>query len=57
MKSAKTVWDKVLSDPQKDAVLKHFQAAERARSAKNDATTNKELDASPQASRDLQRLT
>ena len=49
MKSAKTVWDKVLPDPQKDAVLKHFQAAEKARSAKNDTTTNKELDASPQA--------
>lgn len=45
MKSVKASWDKAPSGPKKDAALKHYQAAEKAHTAKNDAETNKELDA------------
>ncbi|MDE4142601.1 hypothetical protein [Phaeobacter gallaeciensis] len=45
MKSVKAAWDKAPADPKKDAALKHYQAAEKANTAKNDAETNKELDA------------
>jgi hypothetical protein len=46
MKSVKATWDKAPAGPKKDAALKHYQAAEKAHTAKNDAETNKELDAS-----------
>ena len=45
MKSVKATWDKAPAGPKKDAALKHYQAAEKAHTAKNDAETNKELDA------------
>jgi hypothetical protein len=41
----KSAWDKAPAGPKKDAALKHYQAAEKAKTAKNDAETNKELDA------------
>lgn len=45
MKSIKAVWDKATAGPKKDAALKHYQAAEKAHTAKNDAECNRELDA------------
>ncbi|MBL4930183.1 hypothetical protein [Fuscibacter oryzae] len=49
MKSFKASWDKAPAGPKKDAALKHYQAAEKAHTAKNDAETNKELDAAAHA--------
>lgn len=49
MKSVKAAWDKAPTGPKKDAALKHYQAAEKAHTAKNDAETNKELDAAAHA--------
>jgi hypothetical protein len=49
MKSVKAVWDKAAAGPKKDAALKHYQAAEKAYAAKNDAECNRELDAAKQA--------
>ena len=49
MKSVKAAWDKALAGPKKDAALKHYQAAEKANTARNDAETNKELDAATHA--------
>ena len=49
MKSVKAAWDKAPSGPKKDAALKHYQAAEKAHTSKNDADTNKELDAATHA--------
>lgn len=49
MKSVKAIWDKAPDGPKKDAALTHYQAAEKAHSAKNDAETNKELDAATHA--------
>ena len=49
MKSVKAVWDKSPAGPKKDAALRHYRAAEKAHMAKNDAETNKELDAASQA--------
>jgi hypothetical protein len=49
MKSVKATWDKAPSGPKKDAALKHFEAAQKAHTAKNDAETNKELDAATHA--------
>lgn len=49
MKSVKATWDKAHAGPKKDAALKHYQAAEKANNAKNDAETNKELDAAAHA--------
>ncbi|MCW3784598.1 hypothetical protein [Defluviimonas salinarum] len=49
MKYVKTNWDKAPDGPTKDAVLKHCQADEKAHTAKNDAETNKELDAATHA--------
>ena len=37
MTSVKAAWDKAPSGPKKDAALKHYQAAEKANTAKNDA--------------------
>jgi len=49
MKSVKAAWDKAPSGPKKEAALKHFKAAEKANTAKNDTETNKELDAATHA--------
>lgn len=49
MTSVKTAWDKAPAGPKKNAALKHYQAAEKANMAKNDAETNKELDAAAHA--------
>ncbi|MFV1844058.1 MULTISPECIES: hypothetical protein [unclassified Phaeobacter] len=49
MTSVKAAWDKAPAGPKKDAALKHYQAAEKAHTAKNDAETNKELDAAKHA--------
>ena len=49
MTSVKAAWDKAPTGPKKDAALKHYQAAEKAHTAKNDAETNKELDAAKHA--------
>ena len=49
MKSVKAAWDKAPSGPKKDAALKHYQSAETAHTAKNDAETNKQLDAARHA--------
>jgi hypothetical protein len=45
MESVKAAWDKAPAGPKKEAALKHYKAAEKAHTAKNDAETNKELDA------------
>lgn len=44
MKSVKAAWDKAPSGPKKDAALKHYQAAEKAHTAKHDEDAIKELD-------------
>ncbi len=49
MTSVKAAWDKAPSGPKKDAALKHYQAAEKAHTAKNDAETHKALDAAKHA--------
>lgn len=49
MKSVKAAWDKAPAGPKKDEALKHYEAAEKAHTAKNDAETNKELDAAKHA--------
>ncbi|WP_101069191.1 hypothetical protein [Roseovarius salinarum] len=45
MTSVKAAWNKAPAGPKKDAALKHYKAAETAHTAKDDALTNKELDA------------
>lgn len=49
MKTVKAAWDKAPAGPKKDAALKHFQAAEKAQTAKNDAECIRELDAATRA--------
>ncbi len=49
MKSVEAVWDKAPAGAKKDAALKHYQAAEKAQTAKNDAEANRELDAATHA--------
>ena len=49
MKSVKAVWDKAPAGPKKDTALKHYQAAEKAQTAKNDTEANRELDAATHA--------
>ena len=49
MKTVKAAWDKAPTGPKKDAALKHYQAAEKAHTAKNDAECIKELDAAARA--------
>jgi hypothetical protein len=49
MKSVKAAWDKAPAGPKKDAALKHYQAAEKAQTAKNDAECIRELDAATHA--------
>ncbi|MBC7158188.1 MAG: hypothetical protein H5U20_11875 [Rhodobacteraceae bacterium] len=49
MKSVKAAWDKAPAGAKKDAALKHYQAAEKAQTAKNDGECNRELDAASHA--------
>ena len=49
MKNVKAAWDKAPAGPKKDASLKHYQAAEKAQTAKNDAECIKELNAAKSA--------
>lgn len=49
MKTVKAAWDKAPAGPKKDAALKHYQAAEKAQTAKNDAECVRELDAAVHA--------
>jgi hypothetical protein len=49
MKSVKAAWDKAPAGPKKEKALTHYQAAEKAQTAKNDAECLKELDAATHA--------
>lgn len=49
MKTVKSAWDAAPAGPKKDASLKHYQAAEKAQTAKNDAECIRELDAAKHA--------
>ena len=49
MKAVKAAWDKAPAGPKKDAALKHYQAAEKAHTAKNDNECIRELDAATHA--------
>jgi hypothetical protein len=49
MKTVKSAWDAAPAGPKKDAALKHYQAAEKAQTAKNDSDCNRELDAAKKA--------
>lgn len=49
MTSVKAAWDKAPAGPKKDAAHKHYQAAEKSHTAKNEADTNKHLDAATRA--------
>ena len=49
MKTVKAAWDKAPAGAKKDAALKHYQAAEKAHTAKHDAEATKELDAATHA--------
>lgn len=49
MKSVKAAWDKAPAGPKKDAALKHYQAAEKAHSAQQEAECARELNAATQA--------
>ena len=49
MTTVKAAWDKAPAGPKKESALKHYQAAQKAHSAKNDAEANRELDAATSA--------
>jgi hypothetical protein len=49
MTAVKAAWDKAPAGTKKDTALKHYQAAEKANTAKDDAETNKQLDAATHA--------
>lgn len=49
MKTVKAAWDKAPSGPKKDASLLHYQAAEKAHTAKKDAECLKSLTAATEA--------
>lgn len=49
MKTVKAAWDKAPAGPKKDAALKHYQAAEKAHTANNEADCVKSLDAAKAA--------
>lgn len=49
MKTVKTAWDAAPAGPKKDTALKHYQAAEKAQTAKNDAECHRELEAAKHA--------
>ena len=44
MTTVKAAWDKAAAGPKKDAALKHYQAAEKAKTAHNDAACIRELE-------------
>ena len=49
MKTVKAAWDKAPSGAKKDASLKHYQAAEKALAANNNADCIKECNAATHA--------
>jgi hypothetical protein len=49
MKTVKAAWDKAPAGAKKDTALTHYQAAEKAQTAKNDAETLKHLDSATHA--------
>lgn len=49
MKSVKDAWDKAPAGPKKDTALTHYQAAEKAQTAKDDAETLRHLDSATHA--------
>lgn len=49
MKTVKDALDKAVAGPKKDSALTHYQAAEQAQAAKNEAECLKELDAATHA--------
>jgi hypothetical protein len=49
MKTVKAALDKAPAGPKKDSALRHYQAAEKAQTGKNDAKCNRELDAAAHA--------
>jgi hypothetical protein len=49
MTTVKSAWDAAPAGPKKDASLKHYQAAQTAQTAKDDATCLRELDAAKHA--------
>ncbi len=49
MTAVKSDWDAAPDGPKKDAALTHFQAAQKAQTAKNDAECHRELDAAKHA--------
>ena len=49
MTAVKSAWDAAPAGPKKDAALTHYQAAQKAQTAKNDAECLRELDAAKHA--------
>ncbi|NGM47580.1 hypothetical protein G5B31_18755 [Rhodobacter sp. SGA-6-6] len=49
MKSVRAAWEKASPGPKRDAAMTHYQAAEKAQTAKNDADCVKSLNAATQA--------
>lgn len=49
VKAAKAPCDTAPVDPKKDSALKHYQAAEKAQTAKIDSECSRELDAAKRA--------
>lgn len=49
MKSVRVAWEKASPSPKRDAAMTHYQAAEKAQVAKNDADCLKALDAATKA--------
>lgn len=49
MKAVKAAWDKAPAGPKKDTALRHYQAAEKAQAAHQDAECIRELDAATKA--------
>jgi hypothetical protein len=49
MESVKHACVHAPAGPKRDAALKHYRAAEKAHTAKNDPETNRELDAATRA--------
>jgi hypothetical protein len=49
MKTVKAGWDQAPADPKRDAALKLFQAAEKARMTKSDSECSRELEAAEHA--------
>lgn len=49
MTAVKSAWDAAPEGPKKDAALTHYQAAQKAQTAKNDAECHRALDAAKHA--------